>query len=266
MLFLKYLDREVVKLRGDREFRAEVERLIGSSDAPKPTRDYMKGLLFGLSHEDIGPELRRAARDSVKAILKENADAVPGDDFEDENELRSSDEAIEIYHSHDTAMQQVRAFLAASQTSAVRKNVYKWLATVGGVGTSYGLIQAVSDRRSWAYAPTADLLAVLVQICATDYKGWHPVKRAEPATIRLPNFLAWLEERFGIIVDRPPEGLGFDSPEHMAAARDNLQAMLRKLRQMGIFEDRSDDFTVQELTPPFMHEPVSDEALAGNLS
>ncbi len=67
--------------------------------------------------------------------------------------------------------------------------------------------------------------------------------------IRLQDFLRFLEERFGILVDRPPSP--FEGAEYVAAARENLRAMLRRLRQMGIFRDLSDDFTVQRLHPPY---------------
>ena len=39
--------------------------------------------------------------------------------------------------------------------------------------------------------------------------------------------------------------------EDAAAARDNLRAMLARLRQMGLFSDASDDFTVQRIHPPY---------------
>jgi len=68
-------------------------------------------------------------------------------------------------------------------------------------------------------------------------------------SIRLQEFLRFLEERFGTLVDRPPAP--FEGAEYTAAARDNLRAMLRRLRQMGIFRDLSDDFTVQRLHPPY---------------
>ena len=59
--------------------------------------------------------------------------------------------------------------------------------------------------------------------------------------------MKFLEERFGVIVGRPP--VEFQGAEYTAAARDNLRAMLLRLRQMGIFRDLSDDFTVQRLQP-----------------
>ena len=67
--------------------------------------------------------------------------------------------------------------------------------------------------------------------------------------IRLQEFLAFLEERYGILIDRPPDT--YKGAEYIAAARDNLRAMLERLRQMGIFRDLSDDFTAQRLHPPY---------------
>jgi hypothetical protein len=71
----------------------------------------------------------------------------------------------------------------------------------------------------------------------------------------LQAFLSFLEERFGIIIDHPPEP--FEGADYSAAARDNLRAMLKRLRQMGIFRDLSDDFTVQRLHPPYSGELVA---------
>jgi hypothetical protein len=252
VLYLKYLNREVTQLRRDREFCSDVEQLLGSADCPKPTIDYMRGLLSAVESAELRAEIRRAARATVKAILIENADDTQTNEEFDDEEPRWSQEADEILRNRDNPLDQVRAYLTGAQTPNVRSSVVRWLSAVGGVGKPYGLIQAVSDRRSWAYTPPNDLLSILVQLCATDYMGWHPGKSATPRHIKLPVFLEWLEYRFGIIIDRPPANLGFDSPEHMAAARENFQRMLTRLHQMGIFEDRSDDFSVQELTPPFL--------------
>ena len=44
--------------------------------------------------------------------------------------------------------------------------------------------------------------------------------------------------------------------EYIAAAHDNLRAMQNRLRQMGIFRDLSDDFTIQRLHPPYADIPL----------
>ena len=77
--------------------------------------------------------------------------------------------------------------------------------------------------------------------------------------LRLRDFLAFLEDRYGIIVARPPQFL--DDARARGAAAGNLTAMKRRLHQMGYFEALSDDFTAQYLTAPGM-EPASHDACA----
>ena len=113
------------------------------------------------------------------------------------------------------------------------------------------------SRKSWRYSPTNDLLAVFVQLAAVRLSASTNHDRGESGSlqpIRLQDFLQFLEKRFGILIDRPPAP--FEGAEYIAAARDNLRAMLRRLRQMGIFRDLSDDFTVQRLHPPYAAEEM----------
>lgn len=107
------------------------------------------------------------------------------------------------------------------------------------------------NRKSWRYAPTNDLLAVFVQLAALPRSALGSQDRGDQniQPIRLQDFLQFLEERFGILVDRPPSP--FEGSEYIAAAHENLRSMLHRLRQMGIFRDLSDDFTVQRLHPPY---------------
>lgn len=109
----------------------------------------------------------------------------------------------------------------------------------------HGLLAGiVKSRASWRYAPSNDLLAALVQVAAARLS-----KQGEVGPIRLQEFLRFLEEHYGILIDRPPDI--FKGAEYIAAAHDNLRAMQNRLRQMGIFRDLSDDFTVQQLHPPY---------------
>jgi hypothetical protein len=122
----------------------------------------------------------------------------------------------------------------------------------------HGVLRGTTlSRKSWRYAPTNDVLAMFVQLVATrlsppqDRDGGE--RELQP--IRLQEFLQFLDQRFGILVDRPPAA--FQGAEYTAAARENLRAMLRRLRQMGIFRDLSDDFTVQRLHPPYVDKAMT---------
>jgi len=55
-----------------------------------------------------------------------------------------------------------------------------------------------------------------------------------------------MRERFGIVIDRPPQGM--DSTSSRAAAAGNFNAFKVRLRQTGFFRGLSDDFNVQNLT------------------
>ena len=168
----------------------------------------------------------------------------------------NSDEALDwfdaIVSGADGSVERVVSLLVEGQQKEAISKFIQWYWSVGGLKKNHGVLRGNSvNRKSWRYAPTNDLLAVLVQLAAArhmpvEIKG---EEGQEVPPIRLQEFLQFLEERFGILVDRPPAQ--FKGAEYAAAARDNLRAMLRRLRQMGIFHDLSDDFTVQRLYPPY---------------
>jgi hypothetical protein len=140
-----------------------------------------------------------------------------------------------------------------------------WFVGVGGLSKPHGVLRGtVRSRASWRYAPSNDLLAVLVQLAAARAMTDSPAEgeRALEAheeghlsPIRLQEFLGFMRGRFGIVVGRPPAPFG--GADYAAAARENLRAMLGRLRQMGIFRDLSDDFTVQRLEPPYATSPAA---------
>src|SRR5712692_8141541 len=109
----------------------------------------------------------------------------------------------------------------------------QWYWGVGGMKKPQGVLRgSVLSRKSWRYAPTNDLLAVFVQLAAARLSAPRNQEREEQEVqpIHLQEFLKFLEEHFGILVDRPP--VPFEGAEYTAVARENLRAMLRRLRQM----------------------------------
>jgi hypothetical protein len=247
---LRYLKTVMDILEQDPDFRKEIRSQLGDFVGDSP--EMLMRLVELARQPQISSEIRREARSHRHAILEFNRESTGGD--EDDPVIESdADRLVQNLEKQEaTVVQQVHGLLYEAQSGKSKDNILGWIRSVGGVGTTYGLISGAANRRTWAYAPTNDLLMVLVQLCAVDYPGWNPAKGAQPESFGLAEFLEWLEHRFGIIVDRPPADLGFDGPEHAAAARENLQALLRRLRQMGMFEDQSDDFSVQQITPPFM--------------
>jgi hypothetical protein len=253
----RYLHGVVRELRKEAEFRSKIDKHIGvpgEIDTPK--------LLFGLLElrhdDDIWREIRSEARGDLREILKTNRAELSDDEDEATPRVVTDVERLinELIAQDVSPFDQLCEVLYQAQSSQPRSNISGWMRSVGGVGHPWGIVHGPSDRRSWAYAPGNDLLSVLIQLCAIDHPKWNPQKGSAPRSFAIHGFLHWLDERFGIVVDRPPDNLGFESPEHHQAARENLGEMLRRLRQMGMFEDRSDDFSVQRITPPFSADPV----------
>jgi len=63
-----------------------------------------------------------------------------------------------------------------------------------------------------------------------------------------------IEERYGLLIDKPPANER--SAEAVEAARRNLEAFKVRLRQIGVFENLSDDFDAQYIRLPMQ---VSEE-------
>jgi len=101
----------------------------------------------------------------------------------------------------------------------------------------YGLLSGSSrQRRTWRYAPGNDLLSLLVQLATA-----HGIPQEQRGTTQgilkfgfRVSALFW-KIVMALLFGRPPPGI--HGAEYSAAARDNLRAMLSRLRQMGIFTD-----------------------------
>lgn len=239
VLRLRLLDRYVEQLSRNSQRRAKIHEILdGSTSGPL----YLQRLLL-LQHEpSINIHIEAQARIDEERIREHN-------ELQDEDvEFQENEENLawldEIADPAETDLERVINLLMEGQRDESIAHFISWYWGVGGIKKPHGVLAGTILRRhSWRYAPSNDLLAVLVQVAAARLaqQGLQP--------IRLREFLGFLEERFGILIDRPPDK--FKGPEYVAAARDNLRAMLGRLRQMGIFRDLSDDFTVQRLHPPY---------------
>jgi hypothetical protein len=147
--------------------------------------------------------------------------------------------------SNDSSLIALVALLVAEQQRTQVEPLLKWLVSVGGLKKEFGLLVGTS-RADAAYVMSDDLLVTLVHVLAAEQPGFMASSDGTESKIPLASFLAFLEDRFGILVDRPPKFL--DDGESRAAARENLGAMKRRLREMGFFSDLSDDFDAQYLT------------------
>ncbi len=135
--------------------------------------------------------------------------------------------------------------IADAQRGVYLTNLTKWYSKAGGLRLPYGLISGnVTGKRNWRYVLGDDLLMTLVQVAFAEFTAEFEDGRRMP----LRDFLAYLESCYGLLVDRPPAFL--DNSSTRAASRENLTAFKRKLRQMGLFDELSDDFSAQYLALP----------------
>jgi hypothetical protein len=95
------------------------------------------------------------------------------------------------------------------------------------------------------------LLEVLLQIA---------VLRFDPATnrycseeIQIDRLLMFLRDRYGLYIDSLPKGEGFGEPTiaDREAIRRNKAAFKNKLREIGFFQDLSDAYITQHVTPRY---------------
>lgn len=94
------------------------------------------------------------------------------------------------------------------------------------------------------------LLEVLVQLAMLrpgGSRGFH----TEP--LRVDEFLTELRDRYGLYIDRLPDGDGFSrtSIVEQAALRANVDAFTARLREIGFYHDLSDAYLTQVITPRY---------------
>ena len=71
--------------------------------------------------------------------------------------------------------------------------------------------------------------------------------------LRIDELLTFLRERYGLYIDRLPRGDGFQAPSiaDRRALRENLEAFTSRLREVGFYQDLSDAYVTQTVTPRY---------------
>ena len=243
-LLLRLLDSYIVSLRRNTQRKAIIDAILdGKESGPL----YLQGLLLLRDEPSLIAHFEAQALRDEERIREENKLSDNSTDTLDEDDLNWLDDITDVAESD---VERVVNLLAEGQRDSALKHYVTWFWSVGGMREPHGLLAGTpKSRPSWRYAPSNDLLAVLVQVAAAR------ISKEGVESIRLQEFLQFLEEHYGILIDRPPDT--FKGAEYIAAAHDNLRAMQNRLRQMGIFRDLSDDFTIQRLHPPYAENTAS---------
>jgi hypothetical protein len=140
--------------------------------------------------------------------------------------------------------------VTAQNEQAMMQQV-KWFWSTGGLRAggkagreSFALLQGNGYRPNWAYAPSDELLTVLLTMVFVDEDLDQPMAKA----LSLGEVLSRLHDRFGILISQPPQDM--DSAEHRLAASENLIAFMNKLRQLGCYRGLTDDLNAQYVERP----------------
>jgi hypothetical protein len=108
-----------------------------------------------------------------------------------------------------------------------------------------GLVrQPLGGRRYRRFAISPGMLETLSLIALVSETD----KGAETRPIRLDQLIDRFDERYGLLVGRPPRALA-DDPRAVRAMAENQLALRRRLRESGLFVDLSDAFLGQSLKP-----------------
>lgn len=92
------------------------------------------------------------------------------------------------------------------------------------------------------------LLEVLLQLAVLTQNGGRFVTRE----IQIEELLTFLRNRYGLHIDRLPEGAQTNSSIlDRRALRLNLDAFKRRLREIGFYEDLSDAYVTQRISPRY---------------
>ncbi|MGV6826692.1 MAG: methylation-associated defense system protein MAD7, partial [bacterium] len=92
------------------------------------------------------------------------------------------------------------------------------------------------------------LLEVLLQVAVLTQDGGRFVTRE----VRIEELLAFLRNRYGLHIDQLPESARANSSIlDRRALRLNLEAFKRRLREIGFYEDLSDAYVTQKVSPRY---------------
>jgi hypothetical protein len=113
------------------------------------------------------------------------------------------------------------------------------------------MAQARAPKSPRRFVLDSRLLEVLLQVAVLSYDSG--AKSFVTTEIRIEELIGFLRERYGIHIDSLPTGEGFAEPtiQDREALRDNKKAFMGRLREIGFFQDLSDAYITQHVTPRY---------------
>ena len=158
-----------------------------------------------------------------------------------------AEEDSEIKAILDLKLEPLDAFVEIlyQKTFKSRSRNHKSLmASLCGLNREDGFLHGGRGKQR-KYVLGNQLLEILVQLAVVGARGNRFI--TQPITVA--DFVNWLRERYGILIDSTGESN--DSPEVARALEANYNALKARLRQLGFFTDLSDASISQVIRPRF---------------
>lgn len=115
--------------------------------------------------------------------------------------------------------------------------------------TEFGMLASGRSRKHRRrFAMGSRLLEALIQLCVLKFND----NRYQTEPVSIEDFLQWLYERYGLIINGIEHSRFADAGvETHQAFRENMDAFKEKLRQIGFYNVLSDAFIMQKIRPRY---------------
>ena len=185
-----------------RERSDELQKLVVSDDNT-PVAQYFESLL---ASEATTPVRVRAESD-LESIRDESLVDVSGE--QEQEQIRNE---LKDLISRKGPIAALNSVLCESLRTKSVQSYTQWYKGVGGLNRPFGILLGNTlGPRNWRYVMTDELLRTLVYLKAVDTHRGQLNESRPAASIRLDEFMNWMQEKFGIVIDRPPKEMNSSS-------------------------------------------------------
>jgi len=222
-----------------RETEASVLQSHLSSQYVNYTKDHYQDLVSELIRLYNNPEIHTVASVRLSMLMGEMSD--------EQREISSR-----VIEDYDNPIEKIARIVIEDRQKEALDGMRKWAYSTGGLEpvareTANSLLSGTKRApTTWKYRLSDSMLTTLIQMCFI-HEG-NPTDATRPVRMPMHMLIRRLEERYGIVIDRPPTEM--DSMEDHKAAARNKAAFKDKLKMLGLFDGLSDDSNAQLVRNP----------------
>ncbi|MBA4496310.1 hypothetical protein ACFO25_16780 [Paenactinomyces guangxiensis] len=180
----------------------------------------------------------------------------------EESSMGTEDVDPEIRNVIDLGLDEFHTFieiLMAYRGNYHRQAIVKCLDSLLMKNKETGILaQAKGKGSPRRFVLSSKLLEVLLQLAVLTQKNGRFVTRE----LRIEELLEFLRERYGLYIDRlPKDQQNSKNVLEQRALRLNLEAFKKRLREIGFYEDLSDAYITQKVSPRYKIQETNEVGL-----